>query len=46
MNNVRILGTYLLLVIALVGCFWLIGFSRGDEAVVAPFESGLCGAGR
>lgn len=42
--NVRVVGTYALLIIALVGCFVLIFFSRGDEAQAWPVILLIIGA--
>ena len=36
MNNVRVIGTYALLFIALLGCFGLIFYGRGDEDQAWP----------
>jgi hypothetical protein len=44
MNSARMVGTYALLFIALIGCFWLIGFSRGDEAQAWPVILLIIGA--
>ena len=42
--NLRMAGTYLLLFIALIGCFVLIFFSRGDEAQAWPVILLIIGA--
>ena len=43
-NGVRIVGTYTLLVIALLGCFSLIYFGRGNEEQAWPVILLIIGA--
>jgi hypothetical protein len=42
--NVRVAGTYVLLFIALLGCFGLIFYGRGDEAQAWPVILLIIGA--
>ena len=44
MNSVRVIGTYTLLTIALVGCFALIYFGRGNEEQAWPVILLIIGA--